>query len=457
MPLPLDLLLAPPFAIRAGMPGLAAYYDFTNSSQMTVDASNRVSQVNDLSGYARHLLQATGSAQPLLLPWSGTNYLYCPSVSGNYASTPSAAPVQITGNFDAHCLVAMPSWSSLTACAFLSRYVTTNGRSYEFGMDTTGHLVLQWTPDTDAHILAAVSTVATGFAAYSAGWIRAALTVNNGSAQNEVRFYTSTDGVTWTQLGTTVTQAGTTSIAAGSDALSIGSRGSSASLFAGSYYRAKIYNGIAATNATPSGTGTLAFDANFTQVPNNATSFTESSANGATVTVNSTGSKPAQVVGKQSVLFDGSAYYLKTAAFTLNQPETVVLMGKQNTWVANTSLFDGNSADTMAMATKVASPQVQIYAGSLSSSLTTWSIGANSVVQAVFNNASSFIRLNRGTAVTGTIGAANAGGFTIGSNANGINLSALQVTRVLIFSAALDTATLDRIAVWAGKQDGITV
>lgn len=44
---------------------LFAHYDFSDLATITKDGADRVSQVNDKSGNARHLVQATGGNQPL--------------------------------------------------------------------------------------------------------------------------------------------------------------------------------------------------------------------------------------------------------------------------------------------------------------------------------------------------------------------------------------------------------
>lgn len=50
--------------LPSSISGLQAWYDASVVTNFTVDGSNRVSQWNDSSGNANHLIQATGSAQP---------------------------------------------------------------------------------------------------------------------------------------------------------------------------------------------------------------------------------------------------------------------------------------------------------------------------------------------------------------------------------------------------------
>lgn len=46
------------------LPNLVGWYDFSDTGSLTVDGSNRISQINDLSGAADHLTQATEANMP---------------------------------------------------------------------------------------------------------------------------------------------------------------------------------------------------------------------------------------------------------------------------------------------------------------------------------------------------------------------------------------------------------
>lgn len=47
------------------IPGLSAWYDFTDLATITKDGSNLISQINDKSGNSRHAIQVTPASQPL--------------------------------------------------------------------------------------------------------------------------------------------------------------------------------------------------------------------------------------------------------------------------------------------------------------------------------------------------------------------------------------------------------
>jgi hypothetical protein len=213
---------------------------------------------------------------------SGT-YLYLPGVSGNTATSPDAAALDITGDIDIRVKIAMDDWTPSASNALIAKYGTAGQRSYYLQIDgTSGTLSLTWSANGTA-LISQTSSVAPTIVDGSTLWIRVTLDVDNGAGGYDVIFYTSTDGTNWTQLGTTRTGASTTSIFSGTSILEIGTWGSGNAIARGKFFRAQVRNGI---------DGTVAFDANFeTSITSlNQTSFTESSANAATVTINRSGS-----------------------------------------------------------------------------------------------------------------------------------------------------------------------
>jgi hypothetical protein len=209
------------------------------------------------------------------------NYLYLPGVSSNNASTPDAAALDVTGDIDIRVKVALDDWTPAAVTTLVSKWISTQ-QSYIFSVQTNGVLKLEWS-STGSNSLSRTSTVATGVTDGAIKWVRAILDVDNGASGHDVIFYTSDDGITWTQLGTTVTTAGTTSIFASTRQLEIGTVQGIYDIARGKFFRAQVLNGIG---------GTVVFDANFEESITSLlqTSFTESSTNGATVTINRSGS-----------------------------------------------------------------------------------------------------------------------------------------------------------------------
>jgi len=218
------------------------------------------------------------------MAYSGSKYMYLPGIASNYASAPDSAALDITGDIDLRVKVAMDDWTPSAINILLAKRPNgSSQQSYFFYLNTDGTIAISWTTD-GATVVTKGSTVVTGIADGVTKWVRATLDVDNGASGNTVTFFTSDDGSTWTQLGSTVVTAGVTSIYSGTGILEIGSQFTGASAPArGKFFRAQVLSGIG---------GTVAFDANFENSITSLlqTSFTESSTNGATVTINRSGS-----------------------------------------------------------------------------------------------------------------------------------------------------------------------
>ena len=130
----------------------------------------------------------------------------------------------------------------------ISKWTNTGSqRSYAFGIRSSGELRYLWsTLGSDTIPVNSVST--TGFTDGTPHWIRVTHDVNNGAGGNDVMFYTSEDGATWTQLGSTITSVGTTNIFSGSALLTLsGDTLGTNTPFAGKIVKAQVYNGIGGT------------------------------------------------------------------------------------------------------------------------------------------------------------------------------------------------------------------
>lgn len=211
--------------------------------------------------------------------------LRLPGQSGNYASTPDVGTLDIVGDLDLRVEAALDDWSPAATQTLLGKWTATaDQRSYRLSVTAAGNLELEWTTGGVTPITK-TSTAAVTFAAGERRWVRATLDVDNGAAGNDVKFYTSGDGINWTQLGTTVTTAGVTSIFSGTGVLEVGSSEvGTARLLVANVYEARVYAGIS---------GVLVASPDFTALTAGDLSFIDGTALG--WTINQSGSLKADV------------------------------------------------------------------------------------------------------------------------------------------------------------------
>ena len=195
--------------------------ELLRSAVYYIDARDASSsgQIVDNLGTAKELLPTTlgsstsaDSNDPKYLDWSGTNYVYLPGTNGNYLSVPDANNLDIVGDIDLRVQVALDNWSPSTNQSLINKMDTTGTQqSFRFWLGGSGIPSLGWTNSSNSETFANATT-GVNLTNGTIKWIRVTLDVDNGSSGNDVKFYTSNDGSTWTQLGTTVTQSGVANI-----------------------------------------------------------------------------------------------------------------------------------------------------------------------------------------------------------------------------------------------------
>lgn len=117
--------------------------------------------------------------------------------------------------------------------------------------------------------------------------------------------------------------------------------------------------------------------------------------------------------------FDGSNDNMR-AVFTATQPFTRISLLKQISWTNFDQLLDGATTDATRVYQSGSSPA--IWVRSVSGIITPSpmpAVGDWFVLAEVYNGASSKVQINLNAAVTGTLGATNPGGITIGGRGDG--------------------------------------
>ncbi|MHB9857612.1 hypothetical protein [Streptomyces sp. YIM S03343] len=193
----------------------------------------------------------------------GVPYLQLPGTSGNTATTPDAAALDIVGDIDLRVKAALDDWTPGAESTLIAKYTaTSNQRSYALAVTTGGNLILRWSEDGTVE-KTATSSAAVSVSNGAIKWVRATMDVDNGSSNAAIVFYTSDDGSTWTQLGTTQLNGATTSIFASTAVLELGGRTvGTTHLLAGKIFEAQVLSGIAGTSvAHPVATNSALSDA----------------------------------------------------------------------------------------------------------------------------------------------------------------------------------------------------
>ena len=264
-------------------------------------------------------------------------YVYLPGVALNYLSTPDAAALDVVDDIDIRVKVAMDAWVPSVNSMLVAKSNTSNV-SYRFVLTTAGLLRFQMSTDGST-VLTYNSSVTTGITDGAVKWVR----VTRAKAAGEVKFWTSDDNVTYTQLGTTVTGASTGSMYSGTAVLEVGrATDSTSGVITGKFYRAQVYNGIAGTKVLDVDTSVL--------TSASQTTFTEQSSNAATVTVNrSTSGRKTTLVG--GWVGGGSKWLLGTDDY-MEVPDNAALnFGASDSFtvLAVTRLWATNSANRVIL------------------------------------------------------------------------------------------------------------
>lgn len=223
--------------------------------------------------------------------------------------------LRITGDLDVAVKVALTDWTPAAVSCLASKFGGAGKRGWFLGINVNGRPYL-WFSANGTDLLGGQSsyTEANATPAFTDGqpyWVRVTVDVDNGASGHDIKYYTSTDGTTWTQLGTTITGAGTTSFYATDSVLHIGRRiGGNAMV--GKIYKAVIRSGINGKIVASPDAG-LAF-------PASVTTFVDAEKNTCTVGATPRGGSPMVMVLNASHPGAAVAYSTDVTRFALQTP-----------------------------------------------------------------------------------------------------------------------------------------
>jgi hypothetical protein len=237
------------------------------------------------------------------------DHLRLPGVNGNNAQTPDSVANSVTGSIELMAKIAPTAWIQGPSPTLIAKDDGVANRDYDFQLGAGKALSFVYSTDgsTTAGRIA-VSTLPVPFEDGVTAWVK--VTYNSGTGI--VQFFTSPDGVVFTQLGTNVTIT-SGAIHNGSGALIVGQSTFPNQAFSGQIYYAEVRNGIG-------GPIVAAFDP--TRGARGASSFV--AATGETWTINSSGTPPAMLQGPRIV--DEGAEYMSCASNANAQtPDSVAI------------------------------------------------------------------------------------------------------------------------------------
>jgi len=219
------------------------------------------------------------------------SYLSLPGEAGDYASAPDSAALSVTGDIDIRARVALDDWTPAALTMVVVKWLGAgNQRSFLFGVNTNNKLWWQHSENGSANKGTQTSDTTPAYSDGTLQWIRVTLDVDDGAADGTVSFYEGGTGDTpsWGSLGTDKVGS-TTSIFDSTADLAVGmASDATTGPLAGKVYRVIVYSDLTET--------TQVFDSDFTAEQPGTTSFTESSPQAATVTINQSGDPQAEII-----------------------------------------------------------------------------------------------------------------------------------------------------------------
>src|SRR3990167_266441 len=198
---------------------IVGYYDARNR---VTSADERVSDWAEWRQRNPSIAQATATNQPIYGPDTGANYLANFQQNNNSASSPDAAPLQITGDITLEWYGSLIDWTPSAVQGLTGKWGDGTSRSYAINIAADGkpHFIITtagtYQAANDIAASAAPTVADNAFLGIRAKWT---------AATKAIIFETSSDlGKTWTQLGTTQATADG-SIFNGTATLTIGALG----------------------------------------------------------------------------------------------------------------------------------------------------------------------------------------------------------------------------------------
>jgi hypothetical protein len=235
--------------------------------------------------------QTVSTKEPTYFPRDRASYLHCPGISGNYASVPHSQMPTVSTGVDMQVSFPFP-YEKIPSVS--SRPFFGKAADYLFRQTSNRRIGAVWIETDNTQRTATSPTTPPD----NARALRAVIDTSNAAGVAEIQFFYALvpdlENAHWISLGT-VTRDYASSIRKGTQEFRVGSYHGSSTLF---------LNGAVQSAVVKHLDGSLLIRIDFSDVAHGASSFVCDT--GQTVTIQSTGSNPARIIGRPLLRTDGS-------------------------------------------------------------------------------------------------------------------------------------------------------
>lgn len=346
--------------------------------------------------------QTTAASQPLLLAHSGTNYLFCPRVDGNYCQS-STISINTASGCSVETKVSFTSnddTNNTSGWICAADNGTTN-RTMFFGFSSSRTLKVFW------NNLALSATASTQIPAAFSGWLKVSLETSGSDML--AKFWTSSDGITYTQLGTTITSTGNANTFQTGSAPLYVSGNIASNTISGKIYRVIYSNasGVVRADFNPATYSASTSKTNWTSTTGEVWTLNQSS---------TYGSFKAYIVDRTYIVGDGVSKNMTQNFSSDSQPYTFYSALSFTARNNGSFAWDcGSTAVSKRSAMLENGPtQLKLYSGA-DGATTITADKSLSMFTCLYNGASSSMSKNNGTAsvVSSTAGTNDLSGVTL--------------------------------------------
>jgi hypothetical protein len=358
--------------------------------------------------------QTTAASQPLLLAHSGVNYWWGSGVASNYVTTPSSVANSIVGDIEIIAKVNMPNLT--TQFNIIGKYGNTApAQNYILYINSSNKIAFAYNNGQTQ-----ISSVIQPYADNTDFWVK----FTRASISGDIYFYTSSNGSTWTQLGTLVSSVAG-AITTSTQQVEVGSLLSGAIVTTGKIYRATISNSIG-------GSPVVDFNPATYNAATSQTAWTSSTGEVWTINTGTATTGYKGVLVDRTVMQANGSNNSITSSITVSQPDTI--------YCANTILSDNTVNSSFLFDSANAANRQLIYQTGSTGGFVKFNIAAiteisnsysvqvakRNLFASIFNGASSSAILNNSTTVSGNAGTQSLQGiilfsrYSSSSNGNAI-------------------------------------